>query len=291
MRLWVMSDLHTEFAPFEPPHPLPDANACVVAGDFGVRGIVPALEWLHRHVAHAMPVIFVAGNHDYYRTSYVDALREGKEAAARFPSVHFLENTSVELGGVTFLGCTLWTDFDLHRGREFAMMEARRAMTDYKRIKYSKQPYARFTPHTSVRLHLDSRAWLERTLAEVTGRVVVVTHHAPSEQSVPERFRTDPLSPAYASDLEALMGRHAPHLWVHGHIHDAVDYLVGETPVVSNPRGYPGEEGASGFRPGWVVDIGDEDGSTRGTSFGSGLNEVGFRPLHRRIMIGQPHDR
>lgn len=241
MKLWILSDLHTEFAPFAVPRPLPDADKCVVAGDFGVGGVELALEWLHQHVAPAMPVLFVAGNHDYYRTSYLDALEDGRRLAASLDRVHFLENDTIVLGGVTFLGCTLWTDFALDGTQAFSMFEAKSGMNDYKRIKFSKKPYMRFTPHQTVRFHLDSLAFLERALAAAVGPKVVITHHAPSRLSLPERLRQDRFSPAYASNLDGLMLEHGPALWVHGHIHDPVDYVVGATRVFSNPRGYPGE--------------------------------------------------
>jgi hypothetical protein len=31
-------------------------------------------------------------------------------------------------------------------------------------------------------------------------------------------------------------------LWVHGHMHDEFDYVVSETRIVCNPRGYIGHE-------------------------------------------------
>ena len=33
-----------------------------------------------------------------------------------------------------------------------------------------------------------------------------------------------------------------PKLIVHGHTHDACDYMIGETRVVCHPRGYPNEQ-------------------------------------------------
>jgi Icc-related predicted phosphoesterase len=65
---------------------------------------------------------------------------------------------------------------------------------------------------------------------------VVVTHHAPHAQSIPEEFQGHPLSPCYASDLDALMGKAGT--WIHGHIHESLDYQVRGTRIVTNPRGY-----------------------------------------------------
>ncbi|MCY1232558.1 Calcineurin-like phosphoesterase superfamily domain protein [compost metagenome] len=242
MRLWIISDLHTEFKQFTLPEPLPDADLCVVAGDFGVGGPALALDWLHRNIAPTMDVIFVAGNHDYYRTAYIEALRDAREAATGYSRVHFLENNSVVIDGVTFAGCTLWTDFALNGHQEVAMFEARTGMNDYKRIKYSKRPFVRFTPERTVRTHLDSRRYLEEALSRTTGsKTVIVTHHAPSRLSIPAHLASDRLSPAYASNLDHLMMEFSPSLWVHGHIHEAVDYTIGCTRVLSNPIGYPGE--------------------------------------------------
>jgi Icc-related predicted phosphoesterase len=240
MRIWLMSDLHTEFEPFTPPDPLPDADICVVAGDFGIGGIVHALAWLEREIAPFMPVVFVAGNHDFYDTAHVDAVGKARKASSNSPGVHFLENDGVAIDGVMFLGCTLWTDFSLNGTRELSMFEASEAMNDYRRILQSKRPFQRFNPLVALRAHQTSRAYLERALG-IEGPVVVVTHHAPSKMSVPDQYRGHRLSPAYASDLERMIRRHQPALWVHGHIHEAVDYTIASTRVISAPLGYPSE--------------------------------------------------
>ena len=64
MRIWLMSDLHTEFEPFVVPDPLPDVDGCVLAGDFGIAGVVPALTWLELEIAPLAEAVFVAGNHE-----------------------------------------------------------------------------------------------------------------------------------------------------------------------------------------------------------------------------------
>lgn len=248
-----MSDLHTEFEPFTPPDPLPAADVAVIAGDFGIGGVVTALDWLNRQIAPTMEVVVVAGNHDFYGTFYIDAVREGRSFSSRLDRVHFLENDSVTIGGVTFLGATLWTDFNLTGNRQLSMFEASKAMSDYRRIEYGKKPFQRFNPLRTLRAHQSSRNFLERALEASADPVVVVTHHAPSERSLPERYRGHRLSPVYASDLEGVILRHRPRLWVHGHIHEPVDYELGETRIVSDPLGYPSER--SDLRPPLVVEI------------------------------------
>ncbi|MEW8692247.1 MAG: hypothetical protein AB2535_14320 [Candidatus Thiodiazotropha endolucinida] len=105
-------------------------------------------------------------------------------------------------------------------------------------------------------MHEASRDWLAIMLAEpFDGRTVVVTHHAPSSQSVHPRYARDLLTPAFASNMENLMDSNRAALWIHGHTHDSFDYEIYETRVVCNPRGYSPEALNPDFRPDCVVDI------------------------------------
>ena len=96
--------------------------------------------------------------------------------------------------------------------------------------------YRRFRPADARRIHTQSLSWLDQQLEKARGRkVVVVTHHAPSPQSIPQRFRNDPLNPAFASNLEPfvaarLLERNPPrcrilprHIHQHGGLHHRFD--------------------------------------------------------------------
>jgi Icc-related predicted phosphoesterase len=243
MKIWVLSDLHLEFADLKEPLEPPDADVCVVAGDL-CRGIDNGVRWLAKHIAPAMPCVYVAGNHEFYKGSIVEGLAAVLEAAKKTPGVHFLENDIVTIGGVRFLGATLWTDFRLNGTPEAAMEQARRRMNDYRQIAWQKKPWQRFLPIHSYRLHEDSRSFLARELASSPLPTVVVTHHLPLQLSIPEPFKGDPTNAAYASDLSGLIEEGAPALWIHGHMHDCCDYVAGGTRIISNPRGYADENAA-----------------------------------------------
>src|SRR3954470_22041676 len=129
MKLHVVSDLHAGFGAFDPPET--DADVLVLAGDVdvGVRGIELAKAW-----ARGRPVLYVAGNHEFYGEAVPRHV--GKMAdAAKGSSVELLENREVEIGGVRFLGCTLWTDFELFGDRARCMAAAQSAMNDFRRIR------------------------------------------------------------------------------------------------------------------------------------------------------------
>jgi predicted phosphohydrolase len=247
MKIHLLSDLHTEFAAFDPPRT--DADVVVLAGDTstGMKGIALAKAWFPD-----LPVLYVAGNHEYYGES-IPRLNHKLRAAADAAGVHFMENRELVIGGVRFLGCTLWTDFELFGERHHSMAAAQAAMNDFRLIRVDPA-YRRFNPADARTIHHHSLHWLMERLDEpFNGATVIVTHHAPSLRSVNPPYREHPATPAYATDLEWLLDGRAA-LWVHGHTHLCVDYTIGGTRVVSNQRGYP-DDAVEGFDPGKVVEV------------------------------------
>jgi hypothetical protein len=257
MRIRVLSDLHLEVSPFDPPPVACDL--VVLAGDIhpGPEGV----RWA-REVFPSTPVAYVAGNHEFWGGLFPDVLEEMR-AAARGSNVHVLERDVLELGGFRVLGATLWTDFALAGEPERDAREAH-GMPDFRRILHGSSGSSgssgarRLRPRDTMRAHEESRAWLADQLARPGPPALVVTHHAPHRRSTDPRFATRRSCAAFTSHLEALILSAAPPLWVHGHLHWAFDYTVGATRVLCNPRGYPGEatgEAAGGFDPACVVEL------------------------------------
>lgn len=255
MKIRVLSDIHLNHGAFDPPPA--GADVVVLAGDIG-RG-AQGVEWANQAFPDpATPVVYVPGNHEFYYQEIHATLEAMHEAAAGH--VYVLDDRSVEIEGVRFLGATLWTDFDLYgpAGGVAARLLARKRMPDFACVRIGARA---FTPLDSALLHNASRNWMEAMFAEDadTTRTVVVTHHAPSEQSIAARYRAGPqsaLNPAFASNLDALLGR--PALWVHGHTHDSFDYRAVEgdgARVVCNPRGYYDEELNPDFDPRLLVEL------------------------------------
>lgn len=247
MKLHILSDLHTEFAEFEAP--AVDADVVVLAGDIGVGS--GGVDWAARQFPER-PVIYVPGNHEFYGHDVRD-MDMFRDAAPS--NVQVLNEDSCEIGGVRFLGCTLWTDFQFDgRGEAwFARHAARKRMSDFALIRNGNRT---FTPEDSVDIHRSSVSWLVTELEkEFDGPTVVITHHLPEALSVAERYRSDPLNPAFASKLEGIFEKYRPDLWIHGHTHEPCDYEIFGTRVVCNPRGYPRESQEKMFSPGLVVAI------------------------------------
>jgi len=244
LRIGIYSDLHLEHLPFAPPDT--GADVVVLAGDIdnGAAGI----EWAKR--AFRAPVIYLAGNHEYYEGEFGSVQRAMRKAVRRSP-VELLDCSEIVIDGVRFLGCTLWTDYSLVAEAErFPVIEAARKLNpDYLLIRNGKRL---FTPEDAIALCMQHRAWLEAKLAgPFSGKTVVVTHFAPHPLSIAPAYVGHPANPGFVLDLEGLMGRAA--LWIHGHTHTFFDYTVSGTRIVCNPRGYPDEP--TGFLPDLTIEL------------------------------------
>lgn len=248
MRLHVLSDLHLEFDAFVP-KPV-KADVVILAGDTdrGTRGI----QWARQHFLDR-PVLYLAGNHEYYKHK-LPRLDEKLADAARGTDVTFMQQTSVTFGGVRFLGCTLWTDQNLLGNIPLATSALLQGMNDYQAIRVDPS-YRKLNPADTRAIHSRHLAWLERELEASTEPTVVITHHAPTARSLGPNWSNDPLSTGYASNLEDVILDRGPMLWIHGHTHRVVDHEIGTTRVVSNCRGYSPDMVAAGFDPIRILDL------------------------------------
>ncbi|MGY3505200.1 metallophosphoesterase [Bradyrhizobium sp. USDA 4471] len=258
MRLWIMSDLHLESAAgWDLPRSgaRPSFDVLVVAGD-----LIPRMErgvaWLRERVIN-QPVIYVAGNHEFYGCDIDRTVEKARQAAAG-SNIHVLQNDAIRIEGVLFVGATLWTDFALFGNAQFAMKQAAGSMNDYFRIR--KLGYTRgIRPIDTLARHLESRQFIARTTGEAhLGRTVVVSHHGSVREAMRAGMEQNILSAAYTSDCRELL-EHVD-LWIYGHTHEHRDFTVGLTRFVSNAKGYgpwgPGDRWENqGFDPNWVIEI------------------------------------
>lgn len=241
MKIQLVSDLHLEFLQHDWPGerliaPVPRADVLVLAGDIA-NGADPFKLFAHwpSHPKR-VPIIYVCGNHELYSHAIDPMIRKMREGAA-LNNILFLENNSVEIGGVRFLGTTLWTDYrlpGLNRTQRQLMEYVGSRLNDHFSIRTGRHA---FTPRDAFARHEIARAWLEAELAKpFAGKTVVVTHHAPHQLSTHPRYIGNQLNAGFISDLSDLMP--GVDLWLHGHVHDSFDYQVGRCRVVANPAGY-----------------------------------------------------
>ena len=167
------------------------------------------------------------------------------------------------LGGVRFIGTTLWTDFEAlvpggpgvsAAAQRTARDKAMRAANYHLRIAATTRDGAPFLAEQLRAQALICQQWLRAALAEpFAGPTVVVTHFAPSLRSHDPRYGLTPGTAGFCNALDELLP--LADLWLHGHLHCAVDYRVGRCRVWANPLGYAakGEQGA--FDPAAVATL------------------------------------
>lgn len=254
MRAWIFSDLHFEYGAREFVHDIPKADICICAGDVMDGGPSSSIKWLGDWVSHLMPVVIVPGDTEYARSSLVEGSEAAEDVAANYPNLHFLNNGVVSIDGVRFIGSTLWTDFAIYGSPRDGMLDAKRTSRNFDLIKTSRVPRKRFSAPQSLKRHRKACAFLEQNLPKAPEfTTIVITHHAPSLHSLSDDWLDVDLAPSYASNLDRLILCHQPFAWIHGHVHRACDYYVGDTRVICNPRGLPGE--GARFKPDLTVDI------------------------------------
>ena len=286
MKLLVLSDLHVEFAGFEPDvKATKTADVVVLAGDIHKSSY--GMMWA-RETFPDKEIIYVAGNHEFYGQHWDFHIAQLRLNADIY-DIHFLENDSVTIDGIRFLGTTLWTDFEFFgQSRRSQMMRlAETGMNDFRLIE--ADPLAvklvglagnvaetsitddrikpRLSPTHTILRHRESLAWLQAQLGNRemgdSDKTVVVTHHYPSKRSTAAKWASDPLTAAFGSKLDVELLIQA-QLWIHGHTHDSCDYRFGDSErpvrVVCNPRGYPlrrltNEFENPAFNPGLLIEI------------------------------------
>ena len=231
-KLHILSDLHIEFGDMKTPDI--ESDVIVLAGDvhIGTKG----LNWIKNKFKNK-EIIYILGNHEYYYgiiPELTDILKKKSEDI----NIHILENEELIINDVVFLGCTLWTDFDLYGDIESAVNYSKTMMNDYRLIRVMPG-YRRLDTSDVIGFHNESFKWLSEKVEEYKDKkIVVVTHNGPSIKSCLPKYKNDPLTASFVSNLESFIENNNIHTWIHGHIHNSADYMIGNTRIICNPRGY-----------------------------------------------------
>jgi Icc-related predicted phosphoesterase len=247
MKIKIFSDIHLEHynATQYFPH-LGRGDILILAGDilcaknFKTNGYLHSVydAFLDDCSKNYEKVLYVLGNHEFYGYNY-----EGthKKILDNLPdNFHLLKNDTIKIGDWIFIGFTFWTNF--RNANPLEMMEAEQYMNDYKLIRIGHN-FRKLRAQDTLNLHLESRDYLLKQLETLKENVFVISHHAPSYQSIADEFKTASCNGAYSSNYDALIMNH-PQIkyWVHGHTHTPFDYMIEGCRVICNPCGYPGQD-------------------------------------------------
>jgi predicted phosphodiesterase len=280
MKIAVASDVHLEFGDLDIVN-TDDARVLILSGDicvaadldmrdrrqtelgFARRRSEMFHEFFERCATNFPHVIYVMGNHEYYHGDFATTLDEVRRKLAHLPNLYVMERDVKVIDDVTFIGGTLWTD--MNNMDTMTLYHMRTMMNDFRVIQNSGTPVnfrdqdgkfhtrvGKFMPEDAVAEHIKMKQYIQSVVqGNHDTKYVVVGHHSPSRRSTHEMYAHDTvMNGGYSSDLNEFIEDHPQiKLWTHGHTHHPFDYVVGETRVVCNPRGYIGyEQSADEFK-------------------------------------------
>jgi len=251
MRIKVVSDLHLEFSDiFIKNSDNNDIDVLILSGDIlvieklrleGSENGKRFRDFLSRCSFQFPHVVYVAGNHEFYNSGkFYQTVEDMREFCSnQYNNIYFLERDTKVIDDVIFVGGTLWTD--MNKFDPLTLHAVRDMMNDYRAIRNDRNGFIPIKPADTAERHRQTRDYIMTVVDQNKDKkCVVVGHHSPSFQSCHEQYRNDYLmNGAYHSELsELILDRPQIKLWTHGHTHYAFDYMIGETRIVCNPRGY-----------------------------------------------------
>lgn len=271
MKIHLLSDLHIDsYQKRQLPMgdlPKTDADIVILAGDISNSSL-----GMHWSIAQSkkinLPILYIAGNHEYFDENILTFDHQLNTLCAD-TNVTFLQQKAYDFKGVRFLGCTLWTDFCYQIDKPFANLPnidhknarlelIQTQMRDYQGI---YEGSGLLTIEHVKSINQQHQQWLKNALQTAYQQqipTVVISHHGISPRSISEKYQDSPINASFISDMTSwLHQKWAPALWLHGHTHDAFDYIEGNTRVIVNPRAYPKETSSTAVAFDWhkVVDM------------------------------------
>jgi predicted phosphodiesterase len=246
MKFRLLSDLHLEFedrvTDFTPmPQKDEKTTVLILAGDIALG--IEAVPFIKQMCKRFYKVVYCLGNHEFYYNEYNKTRARWNDMAEMPGNFILLDDHVAIIDDVRLVGGTLWTDFS--GGDYFAKSLAQHGMNDYNCAKIKEQNEEgkyfkrKLHPNDTVLAHMQTLMLIRETVrVPFEGPTVVITHHLPHPLCVAQQFRSDPLNPAYVTNLDYVIEANEIAVWVHGHTHTNVDVEVHGTRILCNPRGY-----------------------------------------------------
>lgn len=261
MKFILISDIHADIHKWDwnlMSH-LDTSLPVVVAGDIN-NDVMATSRWILELRRMFGQVIWVAGNHDMYNTGFRKTRLSNAEFDQQWPypgnvqeiydhyqrwSYHhdicFLNQNSVVIEGVEFLGATGWHNFDAAAYLPFdsQVFAWQQGMSDSHWCDWNHDE-----PYQAVLLKARADAdWIRQAVKANDLPKVVVTHHIPQRAFV--KFTANPqwnlLNGSFLNSWLSDCMDPSIKCWCFGHTHYRTYKNHLGIDFVNNARGYPGE--------------------------------------------------
>lgn len=235
MKLKIFSDIHNEIRRSKnkeefiiPEHNTDHETILVLAGD--IDHLKQTKKYAEKYSDRFKAVIFVAGNHEYYGQHIK---KDEHHGYSEKENVYFLNNSSIIIDDVRFIGGTLWSNIDTSPSNYDSI---KNTSNDYKYIRYGNN-YSRLKINDVLFENYKTKEFFKKELnKKFNGKTVVISHHSPTikhancRQNIPVDYTY------FSTDLEDIIN--IPDVWIHGHIHRFLDEIRNETRYIINAVGY-----------------------------------------------------
>lgn len=250
--LQIVSDLHLETPVAAPQYAdfklSVEADNLLLLGDIGLTTDRELFIWLRKLLGDnpACRIFYVMGSHEPYRSTYENSIRKFRTLENYAIEHHggrfkLLCRDRYDIGDITILGCTLWSDIDPFQASEIASRS-----TDL----HEEHGIRNWTLERHQEEHKRDLDWLNDQVASLQdqpGRqIIVATHHSPTTEprATDPKHRGDAMSSNFATDLSSEPCWTSPQvkMWAFGHTHYNCSYRdegIGKL-VITNQKGYTG---------------------------------------------------
>lgn len=275
MKIQILSDLHLEFfnnfresiTNFRIIENLcksffTEADILIIAGDLGIfvnPNLILALDFFINHYSQ---VLYIPGNHEYYGTSFREAeryfsfitsmerIRTGEEFSVG--NIHATTGWFTEKPDISYCYWKKIAD-SYSIGLDYPVEKISRDINSGWGGLYTEYQYKNEAPLHEF-FHRGERA-IQYLMDHVNPGDIIVTHHLPLWSSIDPNYKEDKTNYFYVNEgMRKVIEQKQPSLWIHGHTHCSNDYTVGDTRVISNPRGYPGQVNQE-FNPHFIIEV------------------------------------
>ena len=203
-----------------------NADVLIIAGDLftgtSYRPYYPFMDIICAKYSH---IVYVTGNHEYYWNTPEHVTDELDAICNKYHNFNWLDKSSVVINTQRYIGCTLWFQNKKDHYKYESLLNDFNLIRNFKPWVYEEN---------------------ERCIKYITSHMskddIVVVHHLPSYRSVAPIYSISALNRFFVCDIESDILEVQPKLFIHGHSHESMDYMLDNTRVICNPFGYVGEE-------------------------------------------------
>lgn len=260
MKIQFVSDLHLEFPEnriYLAKHPLEiTGDYLIVAGDTAYLDLpeskndtYSAYKFWDWASDHYKQVIVCLGNHDFYGYYDLHSMPNGFCKQIRHNAFAYYNNV-VHLDDTDIIVSTLWSKIE-----PCDVFLTERNVSDFYRIMYDGH---RLTADDFNYEHKRCLAFIQQAISEsVAKKIIVVTHHVPTQLCTATEFRNSTINGAFTVELGEFIADSRIDYWIYGHSHRNIRAQIGNTLIMSNQLGYISskEHLTNGFSPSAMIEL------------------------------------